>query len=163
MLFNEKIKIILVRGLLFLFLSVSLNQEISAKPNLTLKGNVVAYYIAPEEIQGSFLGITNILVVRVSKILKGQETSKFIIVRFNGKKNNYFNSEFTENEVFKLKLERTNICDDFIESLLFVRVFDVNKNVKKERSDLKFVPGVNENEIPSDNKIPCYFIIPEKS
>lgn len=134
------------------------SQEIVAKSNLKLKGNIIAYYFAPAESQGSFIGVTNILVVKVSKILKRRETSKFIIVRFIGVRNNYFKSEFKENEDFELKLERTVFCDDSIEGLLFVRTFDENKTVKEERSDLKFVPWVIENQIPSKAKMPCYFI-----
>jgi hypothetical protein len=156
--FNKKLKINLVCGLLFIFLSVCLSQELFAKPDLKVKGSIIAYYIAPEEMQGSFLGVTNILVIKVSKVLKGQETSKFIIVRFNGKKSNYFNSDFTENKDFKLELDRTNFCDDFIENLLFVRTSDDNKNIKKERSDLEFVLGANQNQIPNDVNMPCYFI-----
>jgi hypothetical protein len=159
--FNEKLRIKLVCGLFFSLWLVLFNQELFAKPNLRLNGSIVAYGIAPEESQGSFLGITSILIVKISKVLKGQETSKFIIVRFTGKKSNYFDSEFTGKEIFKLNLERTDFCDDFIESLLYTRTFDENEIVKKERSDLKFVSGINENEIPADLKMPCYFISPK--
>lgn len=133
MFFGEKIKTNVVRVLLFFFSCALLNQEIVAKPDLKLKGNIIACYFAPEESQGSFIGVTNILVVKVSKILKGRETSKSIIVRFIGVRNNYFKSVFKENEDFELKLERTVFCDDSIEGLLFVRTFDENKTVKKRK------------------------------
>lgn len=158
---NEKLRVKLVRGLFFLFL-ILINQELFAKTDLRLSGSVVAYFISPEESQGSFLGSTSILIVKVSKVLKGRETSKFIIVRFTGKKSNYYDSEFTGKEIFRLNLERTNFCDDFIGSMLFVRTFDENENITKERSDLKFVSGMSENQIPADLKMPCYFISPEK-
>jgi len=160
MLCIRKLRMKLFLGVFLTFLIVLFNQELVAKPNLKLTGSVIAYGIADEEVQGSFLGITSILIVKVSKVLKGNETSKFIIVRFTGKKSNYFDSEFTGKEIFKLNLERTESCDDFIESMLYTRTFDENEIVKKERSDLKFVSGMNENEISADLKMPCYFISP---
>jgi hypothetical protein len=160
---NQKLRIKFISGFLFALLLFLCSQELFAKPKLKLNGSIVAYAIAPEEWQGSILGITSILIVKVSKVVKGRETSKFIIVRFTGKKSNYFDSEFTKEKTFKLNLERTDYCDASIESLLYANTFDEKEVVTKVRSSLTFVSGINESIIPAELKMPCYFISSKKS
>ncbi len=129
--------------LIFIFLQIS-NQEVFAKNRLEADGSIVAYSFSPPEWQTSFAGITNILVVEVSKVLKGKEKSKFIVVRFVGDRKEYAVSELTKGKIFRFNLERYNSCDTKIDNLMFVKDIDDNSNFIYHRSNLKFVSDDDE-------------------
>jgi hypothetical protein len=152
---REKFYLILF---IFVFVVVS-NQTVLAKTDLKINGSVVAYSLPREEwFNFTFLGITNILVVKVLKVVKGKEKSEFIIVRYTGNRKDYPVSEFTINKVFRFNLEKYDWDGVRIKEYMFVRALDENDNIIFYRSDLKFVEGFGEQLIPKDLLMPTYFI-----
>ena len=146
--------------LLFICLTVLVSaQTATAKTDLKIKGTVVAYWFASEALpKGSFLGVTDIFIVKVLKVVKGKQKSKFLVASFLGNRDDYPVLEFTADKVFEFNLEKFDIEEAGIERLMYTRTFDENNNIIIERNDLEFVNGFDERSIPKDLLLPQYFV-----
>jgi len=143
--------------LLLIICLIVFNLPVSAKVDLKIEGSIHGYYFAPIEWQGSFLGITNIFVVRISKVLKGKENSEFIVVRFGGEGKEYDPAEFASGKTYPFNLRKIDWEGTTMDRLMYVKDIDEGGNFQYHRSKFELV-GV-EN-IPVETLMPDYYTVP---
>lgn len=88
-------------------------------------------------------GASSLYVLKISKVLGGKESSVYILMITM---HPFAKSQFNIKKKLQFNLTRARACDDNIKP--YLNLFDITR--------LMLSTGVNLNDIPLDEKIPCY-------
>ena len=135
---------------------------VDAGSKLVVEGNVLGYdlyLIRPT----SYPGLLYPVLFKVTKVIKGDEKSSYILVWFENLKRDFAIREFGLNKISSFTLERQTSCKRKIKSLMYKgRTLDDLGRIIEADQTFTLVPGIDKKSLPLEKKIPCYMMYPEK-
>jgi hypothetical protein len=136
--------------LTFLFASTLNTYEIQARQiDLKIRGSIVMYDVVPVGFNLSFSGPSMMYVVKISKIISGQESSNYIFVAST---KTFKKSDFKANKTIEFTLKRIKACDNKIKNYENLLTAGNGKPIPA----LKLSSGAKMEDMPLDETLPCY-------
>lgn len=151
-----KIKLTLI--LVCIFLSSAVQSSVEAKSNVKLIGSIAGYNIWRGPTV-SFLNVESILLLKVSKVIKGKVKSDYVIVRFFATPEDYSNRGKNVGVTKDYSLERRSDCDDTITNLLTFEIRNAQGEITDSYESLILSSDTNKEALPLTKKLPCYNLL----
>jgi hypothetical protein len=146
-------------ALLVLFFA-NLSLKVEARADLIIEGNVLGYNLYSIK-SSSNPGLMYPALVKVTKVLEGEEKSQYILLLFGIGDRGFAAENFGLNKTLTFKLKRQTFCDKKINSLMYPGLTLVNGKIVETSQTFTLVPGVDKESLPLKRKIPCYFVSQE--
>lgn len=144
--------------ILIIFLNLSnstLGQKIRFKENLKVNATVVAYDILSAKEKGN----TEVFFVKIDKIKKGKEKSKYLIItRFHSKDDSLVEKIIGGKIEWYFGLMRANYCDAKLRDFEYLEMKNQEGVVEKKYKRLEFIGESNTTNLPMDEILPCYLL-----
>ena len=139
---------------------VSLVHGTNKESTLTIVGPVVAYEISVTRLaQLTFVPNTEVIIVRMDKLIKGQEQAHYlkVVYRYGTDEPSLAKEVFHGRSQWRFTLKRDRNCDSSVEQMKSVRT-QPKEEEEVTLSGLKFT---RETEgLTDDTKLPCYVLKP---
>ena len=129
-----------------------------ATTDLIVNGNVLGYNLYTIK-PTSNPGLMYPALVRVTRVVEGEEKSPHILVLFESLKEEFALEIFGLDKTSTFKLKRQAFCDKKIESLMYPGLTLENGKQVTTPQTFTLVRGVSKKSLPLKKKIPCYFIL----
>jgi hypothetical protein len=139
-----------------LFLGI-VPREVEARADLIIEGRVLGfdlYTIKPT----SYPGLMYPVLVKVAKVLEGEERSQYVLVLFESLEKDFALQNFGLDKASTFKLKRQIFCDQKIASLMYPGLTLQNGKVIETSQTFTLVNGVYKGSLPLKKKIPCYVV-----
>jgi hypothetical protein len=127
---------------------------------LTIVGPVIAYERSVTRLaQLTFVPNTEVLIVRVDKLIKGQEQAHYlkVVYRYGTDEPSLAKEVFDGRSQWRFTLQRDRNCDSAIGQMKSVKT-QTKEGEEVTLSGLKFT-GETEG-LPDDTNLPCYVLKP---
>lgn len=127
---------------------------------LTVVGPVVAYERSVTRLaQLTFVPNTEVLIVRVDKLIKGQEQSHYlkVVYRYGTDEPSLAKEIFDSRSQWRFRLKRDRNCDSSVGQMKSVKA-QIREGEEVTLSGLKFI-GETEG-LADDTNLPCYVLKP---
>jgi hypothetical protein len=156
MIWNQSRNFVSIALLSVFFLLVNTTNALS-QTELVVEGNVLGYELNTVKITGMDGYFPEYPVLaRITKILKGEEKSQYIIVLPKFLDKEYAEKNFGLDKTTTFRLERRINYVKKVKHLLHSGFSIENGKLVKTAQTFTFVPGVDKQSLPLEKKIPCY-------
>lgn len=150
---------LMIAVLLMLAYPVSLVHGTNKEPTLTIVGPVIAYERSVTRLtQLTFVPNTEVLIVRVDKLIKGQEQAHYlkVVYRYGTDEPSLAREVFESRNQWRFKLKRDRNCDSSVGQM------KPEKIQGKEGKDviLSGLKFTSTEGLPDDTNLPCYELRP---